>query len=50
MIPNANTFPGRGAARSDAPLIGDRHKLRVCNDPGSAAHHFLLRCAREKYR
>ena len=39
--------PGRGAARSGAPLIRDRRKLGVCNDPGSAAHHCVLRCARE---
>jgi hypothetical protein len=34
-------FPGRGAARSGAPLIRDRHKLGigVRDDPGSAAHH-----------
>src|SRR4029077_7389547 len=31
-------FPGRGAARSDAPLIRDRCKGRVWNDPGSATH------------
>ncbi len=36
-----------GAARSGAPLIRDRRRLGVCNDPGSAAHHFVLRCARE---
>jgi hypothetical protein len=41
------TFLGRGA-----PLIRDRRRLRVRNDPGSAAHHsalsrFVLRCARE---
>jgi len=23
--------------------------LGVCNDPGSAAQHFVLRCARETY-
>jgi hypothetical protein len=43
-------FPGCGAAqakRSDAPLIRDRPKLGARNDPGSAAHHFVLRCARE---
>src|SRR5579862_400952 len=33
-------FPGCGASRSDAPLIRDRSGLSVCNDPGSAAHHF----------
>src|SRR6202035_4913266 len=39
-------FPGCGAARSGAPLIRDRRRLRVCYDPGSAAHHFAtLRAA-----
>jgi len=41
------SFPGCGAARRGAPLIRDRPGLGVCNDPGSAAHHFVLRCARE---
>src|ERR1700722_10382809 len=31
---------------SGAPLIRDR-SLTVVEDPGSAAHHFVLRCARE---
>jgi hypothetical protein len=35
----AASFPGRGAARSGAPLIRDRRKLGVSDDPGSAAHH-----------
>ena len=39
--------PRRGAARSSAPLIWDGYKLRVCKDPGSAAHHFVLRCVRQ---
>jgi hypothetical protein len=39
--------PGRGAARSGAPLIRDLRRLGVCNDPGSAAHHFVLRGDRE---
>ena len=30
-----------------ASLIRDRHELGDCNDPGSAAHHCVLRCARE---
>jgi hypothetical protein len=30
-----------------APLIRDRFKGGVCNGPGSAAHHFVLRCARD---
>jgi uncharacterized protein (DUF983 family) len=29
------------------PLIRDRSGLGICNDPGSAAHHFVLRCTRE---
>ena len=33
------TFPGRGAARSGAPLIRDRLKRGACDDPGSGAHH-----------
>jgi hypothetical protein len=41
--------PGRGAARSGAPQSRDLRKLGVCNDPGSAAHHFVLRCARETW-
>jgi hypothetical protein len=32
---------------SGAPQIRDRSKLRVCNGPGSAAHHFVLRCSRD---
>src|ERR1700730_19258877 len=51
-------FPGCGAAPSarlrasstrygGAPLIRDRSRLGICDDPGSAAHHFVLRCARE---
>src|ERR1700720_2073478 len=40
------SFPGCGAARSGAPLIRDRRRLGVRNDPGSAAHHFAaLRAA-----
>ena len=31
--------PGCGAARSGARLIRDRRRLRVRDDPGSAAHH-----------
>ena len=43
------TFPGRGAARSAAPLSRDRSTLGAWNDPGSAAHHqVVVRCAREK--
>jgi hypothetical protein len=39
--------PGRGAARSGAPQIRDLRRLGASNDPGSAAHHVVLRCARE---
>src|SRR5450432_793960 len=43
------SFPGRGAARSAAPLIRDRPNLRALNGPGSAAQQQeLLHCAREK--
>jgi hypothetical protein len=38
----------REAERSGAPLIRDRYKFGVWNDPGSAAHRYALRCAREK--
>jgi hypothetical protein len=32
---------------SGAPQIRDRRRLGVRNDPGSAAHHFVVHCARE---
>jgi hypothetical protein len=32
---------------SGAPQIRDRFELRVSKDPGSAAQHFMLRCARD---
>jgi hypothetical protein len=35
---------------SVASLIRDLRKRGVHNDPGSAAQHFMLRCAREKLR
>ena len=41
------TFPARGAARSGAPQMRDRRELGPCYDPGSAAHHCVLRCAPE---
>src|SRR5438128_12694386 len=34
-------------ARNGAPLIRDRSTLGVRNGPGSAAHHFVLRRARD---
>jgi hypothetical protein len=33
---------------SGALLIRDLPRRGICDDPGSAAHHFVLRCAREK--
>jgi hypothetical protein len=30
---------------SGAPLIRNPFRRGVCGDPGSAAHHFVLRCA-----
>jgi hypothetical protein len=33
--------------RSGAPLIRDRHKDKVFNGPVSAAHHCVLRRARD---
>jgi hypothetical protein len=40
-------FPGRSATRSDALQTRDHRKCRVCNDPGTAVHHFVLRRIRE---
>jgi hypothetical protein len=40
-------FPDALQRESGAAQIRDRLKLRLCNDPGSAAHHFMLRCARD---
>src|ERR1700685_2946050 len=37
------------SAASAALLIRDRSGLRARYDPGSAAHHFVLRCARETF-
>jgi hypothetical protein len=52
-----HTFPGRGAAQkrvyareraiAGALQIRDRFIFGVCEGPGSAAHHFVLRCARD---
>jgi hypothetical protein len=38
----------REAQRSGAPLIWERYKFSVWNDPGSATHRYALRYAREK--
>jgi hypothetical protein len=43
-------FPDAVRRDNAAPLIRDRQELGVCNDPGSAAHHFVLRCARDMPR
>jgi hypothetical protein len=43
------TCPGRDAARSGASQIRDLRRLGVRDDPGSAAHHFVLRRARETF-
>jgi hypothetical protein len=40
-------FPNAVQRDSGARLIRDRHELRMRKDPGSAAHHFMLRCARD---
>jgi len=37
----------RGAKRNGAPLIRDRSKAASRNGPGSAAHHYVLRRARD---
>src|SRR5690348_4700262 len=39
--------PGRGATRSVGTQTRDRTRHRVSRDPGSAAHRFALRCARD---
>jgi hypothetical protein len=44
MVP----FAGCGAARSGAPLIRDRLKLGVCEDPGSGYHAHVARAACER--
>jgi hypothetical protein len=46
-VQRAKRVYGRERAFAGAPQIRDRCKLRVRNDPGSAAHHFMLRCARD---
>jgi hypothetical protein len=44
---HSQAFPGRDAACNAALLIRDRSTLSARNDPGSAAHHFMARRARE---
>jgi len=34
---------------SGASQIRDRQTLGVCEGPGSAAHHYMLRCARDTW-
>jgi hypothetical protein len=43
----AKRFPDAVQRASGAPQIRDRYKLSVWNGPGTAAHHFVLRCARD---
>jgi hypothetical protein len=43
----AKRFPDAVQRESGAPQIRDRSKLCVCKGPGSAAHHFMLRRARD---
>jgi hypothetical protein len=40
-------FPDAVQRDSGAPQIRDRCELRMRKGPGSAAHHFMLRCARD---
>jgi hypothetical protein len=40
-------FPDAVQRASGAPLIRDLYGLGAFYDPGSAAHHFVLRRARE---
>jgi hypothetical protein len=40
-------FPDAVQRYSGAPLIRDLCELRMRKGPGSAAHHFMLRCARD---
>jgi hypothetical protein len=48
LNPSYRRFPDAAQRDSGATLIRDRHKLRVSNDPGSTAHRFVMRCARDK--
>jgi hypothetical protein len=50
MMVNVKHVPDAVQRDSGAPLIRDRHKLRVGNDPGSATHRFAMRCARDMRR
>jgi hypothetical protein len=40
-------FPDAVQRSSAAPQIRDRTMHGMCEGPGSAAHHFMLRCARD---
>ncbi len=40
-------FPDAVQRVSAAPLIRDLRGRGVCDDPGPAAHHFVVRCVRE---
>jgi hypothetical protein len=43
----ARRFPDTVQRDGGAPQVRDRRKHRVWKDPGSAARHFMLRCARD---
>ena len=48
---STRSCPGRGTARNGAPPIRDRPRIPSSrNGPGLAAHHFVLRCARERLK
>jgi hypothetical protein len=40
-------FSGAVQRKSAAPQTRELYNLGILNDPGSAARHFVLRCARE---
>jgi hypothetical protein len=46
-VASETRFPDAVQRVIGAPQSRDRYKLSVRNDPGSAAHHFVLRCAWE---
>jgi hypothetical protein len=46
-VQRAKRVYARERAIAAAPQIRDRSTLSVCKGPGSAAHHFMLRCARD---
>jgi hypothetical protein len=46
-LSTATRFPDAVQRLGDAPQIRDRSTLSVWKGPGSAAHHFMMRCARD---